>query len=124
VFGIDDVVEGAAFGIGAVAVGAMAIFGGPKAKPYAKRAMKGYMTVAHRAQEAAAEAAERVQDLYHEARHEYESELSGPRADEKPAAPKRARAARSRTTRARSTSSTSRASRARSSSRAAGASAE
>jgi hypothetical protein len=123
VCGIDDVVEGAAFGIGAVAVGAMAIFGGPKAKPYAKRAMKGYMTVAHRAQEAAAEAAERVQDLYHEARHEYESELSGPAAvDEKPAVPKRARATRNRTTRARST--TPRASRARSASRAADASAE
>jgi hypothetical protein len=122
VFGIDDVVEGAAFGIGAVAVGAMAIFGGPKAKPYAKRAMKGYMTVAHRAQEAAAEAAERVQDLYHEARHEYESELSGPAADEKPPAPRRSRATRSRTTRARST--TPRASRARSASRTAAASAE
>ena len=102
-FGIDDVIEGAAFGVGAVAVGAMAVFGGPKAKPYAKRAMKGYMTVAHRAQEAAAEAAERVQDLYHEARHEYESEINGNSADKAPAAPKRARASRARSTRARST---------------------
>src|SRR4051812_49976394 len=83
--GIDDVIEGAAFGVGAVAVGAMAVFGGPKAKPYAKRAMKGYMTVAHRAQEAAAEAAERVQDLYHEARHEYESEINGTSTDKAPA---------------------------------------
>jgi hypothetical protein len=122
VFGIDDVVEGAAFGIGAVAVGAMAIFGGPKAKPYAKRAMKGYLTVAHRAQEAAAEAAERVQDLYHEARHEYESELNGSGAEKTPASPKRARATRARSAASRTRSK--RPSRSRTTSRASTASAE
>jgi hypothetical protein len=122
VFGIDDVVEGAAFGIGAVAVGAMAVFGGPRAKPYAKRAMKGYLTVAHRAQEAAAEAAERVQDLYHEARHEYESELNGSGADTTPATPKRARATRARASSSRTRSK--RPSRARATSRASTASAE
>ncbi len=68
-FGIDDIVEGAALGVGAIAVGAIAIFGGPRAKPVAKRALKSYMTATQRAREAAAEAAERVQDLYAEAKY-------------------------------------------------------
>jgi hypothetical protein len=74
---VDDVIEGAAVGIGVIAVGAIAVFGGPRAKPYAKRAIKGYLTATQRAREAVAEAAERAQDLYAEARYEYEAELNG-----------------------------------------------
>lgn len=42
-------------------------------RPVAKGALRGYMSVADRVKEAAAEASEGLQDLYHEAKSEHES---------------------------------------------------
>ena len=75
---LESAAGGAAWGAGfAVAAGA-AIVGGGRAKPLAKRAIKGYFAVTQRAREWAAETAERAQDLYAEAKYEYESELESP----------------------------------------------
>jgi hypothetical protein len=83
-FGIDDVVEGVAGTVGGVpgvvgvaAITAVAMVGAPYAKPLAKRAIKGYFRVTQRARELAAEANEQLQDLYAEAKYEYESQLNG-----------------------------------------------
>ncbi len=77
--GIDDVVEGVlggtSWGVGLIAVAAVAAVGAPRAKPLTKQAIKGYLAVTERAREMMAEAGEQLQDIYAEARHEYESEL-------------------------------------------------
>lgn len=77
---VDDVVEGilggTSWGVGVLAVGAVALVAGPRAKPLAKQAIKGYMVGTQRVREWSAEATERLQDLYAEAKYEYESELS------------------------------------------------
>lgn len=86
-FGLDDVAEGAAIGVGALAVGAVALIGAPRAKPLAKQAIKGYLAVTERARGALAEAGERVQDIYAEAKVEYDSEAQGRPAAEHYAAP-------------------------------------
>ncbi len=78
--GLDDVVDGifggSPWGLGVVAAAAVVAVAGPRAKPLAKGAIKGYLAATERAREWVAEATEQVQDLYAEAKHEYESELS------------------------------------------------
>ena len=78
--GIDDIVEGVlggtSWGVGAIAIAAVAAVGAPRAKPLAKQAIKGYLAATERVREMAAEATEQIQDLYAEAKYEYESELS------------------------------------------------
>jgi hypothetical protein len=80
-FGLDDLVEGVfgntPLGMGALAIAAVAVVGAPRAKPLAKRAIKGYLAATERVREMAAEATEQIQDLYAEAKYEYESQLDG-----------------------------------------------
>jgi hypothetical protein len=79
--GLDDLFEGVLgntpLGIGALAIAAVAVVGAPRAKPLAKSAIKGYLAATERVREMAAEATEQLQDLYAEARYEYESQLNG-----------------------------------------------
>ncbi len=78
--GLDEVVDGifggSPWGLGLVAAAAVVAVAGPRAKPLAKGAIKGYLAATDRAREWVAEASEQMQDLYAEAKHEYESELS------------------------------------------------
>jgi hypothetical protein len=78
--GVDDLVEavvgGTSWGAGLVAIAAVAVVGGPRAKPLAKQAIKGYLAATERVRELAAEATEQLQDIYAEAKYEYESQLS------------------------------------------------
>ena len=77
--GIDDLVEGVlggtSWGVGIAAFAVVAMIGGPRAKPLAKQAIKGYLAATERVREMAAEATEQLQDLYAEAKYEYESQL-------------------------------------------------
>jgi hypothetical protein len=79
-FGIDDLVEGAVggalWGAALVAGGATAAIAGPRTKPLLKRAMVGYLALTERTRTAIAEAGEQLQDLYAEAKYEYQSQLS------------------------------------------------
>lgn len=99
---LEDVFEGISdglgWGVGAVAIAAVAIVGGTWGKPLAKSAIKGYFAMTDRLREAAAGATESVQDLYSEAKHEYQSQLSGegapeatPEAEAKPSRGRRLR---------------------------------
>ena len=78
--GLADLIEGAlestGWGLALAAGAAVALVGAPVAKPLAKQAIRGYLIAAHRGRELAAEAAEQLQDIYAEARYEYESQLS------------------------------------------------
>ena len=78
--GLDDLVEGVfggtSWGVGALAIAAVAVVGAPRAKPLAKQAIKGYFAATERFREMAAEATEQLQDLYAEAKYEYQSQLS------------------------------------------------
>ena len=80
-FGVDDLVEGAVggalWGVALVAGGAAAAFASPRAKPLAKRAILGYLAVTERTRSAVAEAVEQAQDLFAEAKYEYQSQLAG-----------------------------------------------
>jgi hypothetical protein len=80
-FGVDDLVEGAVggalWGVALVAGGAAAAFACPRAKPLAKRAIVGYLALTERTRTAVAEAVEQAQDLYAEAKYEYQSHLAG-----------------------------------------------
>lgn len=92
---VGDAVEGV-FGGSPLGIGlavAAAVIAGPRAKPLAKGAIKGYLIATERVRGWAAEASEQVQDIYAEAKYEYESELSvdGTEAP-KPARPRRSRA--------------------------------
>lgn len=82
--GVDDLVAGvlggATWGVGFVVATGAVLVAGPRAKPLAKAAIKGYFAVSRRAREAAAEAAEQIQDLYAEAKYEHESQLNGEEA--------------------------------------------
>ncbi|HLI25768.1 MAG TPA: hypothetical protein VKZ60_01770 [Chloroflexota bacterium] len=72
-------------GIAAVAVGAVVL--GPRAKPLLKKAIIGYLAASERVRELVAEASEQLQDIYAEARYEFEAGLRGEAsADGKPAA--------------------------------------
>lgn len=83
--GLDDIVEGVlggtSWGVGAIAIAAVAVVGAPRAKPLAKQAIKGYLAATERVREMAAEATEQIQDLYAEAKYEYESQLDGEAAE-------------------------------------------
>ncbi len=83
--GLDDIVEGVlggtSWGVGAIAIAAVAVVGAPRAKPLAKQAIKGYLAATERMREAAAEATEQLQDLYAEAKYEYDSQLNGDAAE-------------------------------------------
>jgi hypothetical protein len=88
VFGLlEDLAEGllggTVWGIG-LAAAAVAVVAGPRAKPAAKSAIKGYFAATQRVREWAAEASEQAQDLYAEAKYEYESELSSRPAAARP----------------------------------------
>lgn len=79
-FGIDDLAEGilgsTPLGLGVVAVTVAAVAVGPRAKPLAKNVIKGYFVATQRVREWTAESGERLQDLYAEAKYEYEAGLS------------------------------------------------
>jgi hypothetical protein len=79
-FGIDDLAEGviagAIWGTGLVAGGAVASVALPQTRPVAKRVLKGYLALTHKAKSMAADAVEHAQDLYAEAKHEFQSELA------------------------------------------------
>jgi hypothetical protein len=98
-FGLDDLIEGtiggALWGAALVAGGASAAFAAPRAKPLAKRAIIGYLALTERTRAAVAEAVEQVQDLYAEAKYEYNSQLSGGEVEvvEAPAMPTKGRSA-------------------------------
>jgi hypothetical protein len=83
--GLDEVVDGifggSPWGLGLVAVAAAVAVAGPRAKPVAKGMIKGYLATTERAREWVAEASEQIQDLYAEAKHEYESELTATDAE-------------------------------------------
>ncbi len=76
---LEDIVggffESIGWGVGGAVVATAVFVGGPRAKPLMKNAIKGYLAATHRVRAAAAEASETVQDLYAEAKHEYESQL-------------------------------------------------
>jgi hypothetical protein len=72
---LSGMIGGATWGAGFVAVAATAAVAGPRAKHVAKAAIKGAISASRRAREFGAEAVERAQDLYAEAKHEFESEL-------------------------------------------------
>jgi hypothetical protein len=61
-------------GLGIAAAAVVAILGARAGKPLVKRAIVGYLALTERARELAAEAGEQVQDLYTEAKYEYEAE--------------------------------------------------
>ncbi|MFN0073822.1 MAG: hypothetical protein ACKVVP_20270 [Chloroflexota bacterium] len=92
---IDDIVEGvvgSSFGtVGVVAVAAAALIGGPRLKPLAKGAIVGYLAATHRMREWMAEANETVQDLYAEAKYEFEATSSGENDAEVLVTPRRTR---------------------------------
>jgi hypothetical protein len=58
-----------------VAAGAGVAFASPRTRPLFKRAIGGYLMVTDRARSTVAEAVERAQDLYAEAKYEYRSQL-------------------------------------------------
>jgi hypothetical protein len=76
---VEDIVNGffesIGWGVGGAVVAATVLIGGSQAKPLAKGAIKGYLTATRRVREATAEASETLQDIYAEAKHEYESQL-------------------------------------------------
>lgn len=95
-FALDDVLEGVLGGsttaVGVVALAAIAVVGGPRFKPLAKGAIVGYLTATQKVREWVAEAGESVQDLYAEAKYEYESGGDGDeRVVDVQVAPRRAR---------------------------------
>jgi|SRR5579883_1837315 hypothetical protein len=93
---VDGVSESLGLGVGLVAVAAAVLVGGRLMKPLAKGAIKGYLTVTHGMREAVAGASESVQDLYAEAKHEYESQGRGEEAAEAETEARPTRARRSR----------------------------
>src|SRR5262249_30945779 len=107
--GLDEVVEGvfggSPWGLGLVAVAAGLAVGGARAEPVGKGGIKGYLASSAQAREWVAEASEQIQDLYAEAKHEYESELSA--ADAGHAEPAAAAGATESRARRRNTSASS-----------------
>lgn len=98
--GLDDIVDGVfgssmLGGLGVTALAVAAVVGAPRAKPLAKKAIKGYLTATQRAREWTAESTEKLQDLYAEAKYEFETGLSetsdGDAGEEVPTTPTRSR---------------------------------
>ena len=79
---LEGLLESIGWGIGGAVIAATVLVGGPRAKPLAKGAIKGYFAATQRVRELTAEASESFQDLYAEAKHEYESQLTGEPASE------------------------------------------
>jgi hypothetical protein len=79
-FGVDELVEGVVggttLGIGLVAAAGVALVVGPRAKPLIKEAIKFSLATTERAREMVAEAGEQIQDLWAEAKYEYDSQLT------------------------------------------------
>lgn len=73
----EEFLAGASWGTGLAAVAVVVLIGAPRVKPLAKEAIKGYLRLAHEAQGSAAEVAEQAQDLYAEAKDEYETDRAG-----------------------------------------------
>lgn len=75
--GLGDLLEGglggSVWGFGAAVVAGVALLAWKGGRPLAKKAITGAMVLSERAREAAAEASEQVQDLYAEARSEFEA---------------------------------------------------
>lgn len=101
---LSDLIEGnGSWGLGVGLLAGAAIVLSKRGRPLVKSALVGYLTVADRAKALAAETAEQMQDLYAEARAEYQDRIA---ADEEieivdvvedeppPPPPKRPRAGR------------------------------
>ncbi|MCL5266071.1 MAG: DUF5132 domain-containing protein [Chloroflexi bacterium] len=76
--GLDDVVEGViggtSWGLGlGIAAGAL-LLAARGGRPLMKGAVKGYLTLSEKVKEATAEVAEELQDVYAEAKAEYEAQ--------------------------------------------------
>lgn len=73
---LEDIVgsatEGLGLGVGILAAAAVVVVGGGLIKPLAKGAIKGYLAATSHMGEAVAGAGESIQDIYAEAKHEYE----------------------------------------------------
>ncbi len=67
---LGGVAAGAGFVLGAAGI----LVGAQKLRPVARQAIKSYIVVSSRAREATAELAETVEDLYAEARAEFDAE--------------------------------------------------
>lgn len=74
---VEGIVESVGWGIGGAAVVVVALVGGSRAKPLAKQVIKGYLAATERVRALTAEASESLQDVYAEAKHEYESQVQG-----------------------------------------------
>jgi len=85
--GIDDVVDGVVggttWGLGVAMVAGAVLLVGKGGRPLAKRTIKGYLVLTERARELTAEATEQLQDIYAEARAEFED--SNGRSSDAPA---------------------------------------
>ncbi len=79
---LEEALGGIASPLGIAVFAGIMLVGGPRAKPLAKNALKGYLVTTKRVREWVAEATEQVQDLYAEARYEYESELGNEQVPE------------------------------------------
>ncbi len=71
---IEMLLGGTAAGVGFVLGVGGALAGSQRARPLVKQAMKGYLVATDRAREMAAEMGETLEDLYAEARAEFEAE--------------------------------------------------
>ena len=82
---VESVFGGTPVGVGLAAVAVVAVVAAPRAKPLLKKAIIGYLAATERVREVVAEASEQVQDIYAEARYEFEAGLTGePGANAKP----------------------------------------
>ena len=78
--GLDDVgtgfLGGGAWGLGLALVAGVGLLAWKGGRPLAKRAITGALVLSQRAQELAAETTEQLQDLYAEARSEFDQRAS------------------------------------------------
>jgi len=93
---LDGVLEGTGWAAGVAIVLGVAAVGSRRDGPIVKEVMKGYIAVTDRVRELMAETGEQLQDLYAEARAEYEAGTAGPAAPEAAAAPAARRRGRPR----------------------------
>jgi hypothetical protein len=73
---VDGVLEGTGWAAGVAIVLGVAAISSRRSSPLVKEVMKGYLTVSDRVKELVAEAGEQLQDLYAEAKSEYETGAS------------------------------------------------
>ena len=71
-------------GLGIAAAAVAGVIVAPRAKPLLKKAIIGYLVATERVREVVAEAGEQVQDIYAEARYEFEAGLRGEAAEKEP----------------------------------------